>query len=145
MVWLCAGQTDAKKSPDFPVTGVRALPVSLGRSGCGTVVSRVRALTDQLREKLDDLRLVTADLLAKRCEAAVKPVHLLIKIADLQTHRREVGLDDPEFAVALLRDLFETPSKSGELAVSDGVLGHAQRSCQITKTRRGGAPRYRAR
>ncbi|WP_127354644.1 hypothetical protein [Actinacidiphila soli] len=63
-----------------------------------------------MREKLDDLRLVTADLLAKRLEAAVKPVHLLIKIADLQTHRREVGLDDPEFAVALLRDLFETSS-----------------------------------
>jgi hypothetical protein len=86
-----------------------------------------------MREQLDDLCLVAVHLLTKRFEAALQVVDLLIEVPDLQTHRRQVALDDPELAVVFLRDLFEAPGKSGELAVGYGVLGHAGRSCTIMK------------
>ncbi|MGW7440366.1 hypothetical protein [Streptomyces sp. NPDC054849] len=78
----------------------------------------VGALPHELGEQLDDLGLVAVDLL-------VESFDLLVQVADLQAYRGEVGLDDPELAVVLLRDLLETPGQGSELAVGDGVLGHA--------------------
>ncbi|MET9535381.1 hypothetical protein ABZY02_33330 [Streptomyces sp. NPDC006649] len=69
--------------------------------------------SDQMGEQIDDLGLVSVDLL-------VESFDLLVQVADLEAYRGEVGLDDPELTVVLLLDL-ETPGQGSELAVSDGV------------------------
>ncbi|MEV8457688.1 ATP/GTP-binding protein [Streptomyces sp. NPDC052095] len=89
--------------------------------------SAVGAAPHEFGEQLDDLGLVPVDLL-------VESLDLLVQVADLQAHRGQVGLDDPELAVVRFRDLFEASGERGELTVCDGVLGHAERSFRIMKT-----------
>ncbi|NDZ85661.1 hypothetical protein G3I23_08785 [Streptomyces sp. SID10115] len=76
---------------------------------------------------------MAVDLPVQGVDLLIRGLGLLVQVADLQADRGEVGLDDPELAVVLLSDLFETPGQGSKLAVSDGASG-TRHSCQINKT-----------
>ncbi|MFF4583747.1 hypothetical protein ACFY15_36165 [Streptomyces sp. NPDC001373] len=63
---------------------------------------------------------------------AAEVLDLLVQVPELQAHRGQVGLDDPELAGVLSRDLFEAPGQGSGLAVSNGALRHP---CQTTNRR----------
>ncbi|WP_406486362.1 hypothetical protein [Streptomyces sp. NBC_01563] len=102
------------------------------RAGDGLASAGGGVLADEAREQFDQGGVHTAlfgqepvDLLLQPIEALAQAVDLLVEIADLEAERGQVALDDAELAVGLLRSLFIAASQGRQLAVGDGLLGHA--------------------